>query len=307
MQPTGLASRHRTAKYSVLTLFQIVVLVELYECFPSCGGRVGWWALNLQGLNEWLDRASVLWKSDFMSLVTSSSEEVQLDFESGFPEEDEDRKLVVSNAISCRTAHLELLPSIWNTGSRDFESQGAKQTPTDTRVISESGHITPFVYDFVSHRVSWDLKSTRFQVVHHQRRPPCMICSHTQKDVRFGVGHGFQEKHIAFYRMIARFQIVQVSYAKNSPDNIIISYHDDLRSSCMISSHARFDISHDFRSWRFVVLHDFRSCRFLCRARYDFGSYLSHRVISGHTISRHADLQSDKIYSPARFRVMLDL
>lgn len=65
-----------------------------------------------------------------MSLITSSSlEEGQLDFRSGFPEEDEDRKLVVCSAISCRTAHLELLPSISNTGSRDFKSQGAVTNP----------------------------------------------------------------------------------------------------------------------------------------------------------------------------------
>lgn len=76
---------------------------------------------------------------------------------------------------------------------------------------------------------------------------------------------------------------------------------------------------HDFQSCSIGVTHDFRSCRFLYRVRYDFESYLSHQVISGHTIScrgrdlrsstisRHADLRSDKIYSPARFRVMLDL
>lgn len=41
MQPTGLASSDRTSKYSVLTLFQLVVPIDRYECFPSSGGRVG--------------------------------------------------------------------------------------------------------------------------------------------------------------------------------------------------------------------------------------------------------------------------
>lgn len=164
-----------------------VVLVDLHKSCKFWMNGVAWQGFS--PLNERFRIAHYI-------IITRGS---RLDFGSGFPEEDEDRKLFVCSAISWRTAHLELLPSISNTCSRDFKSQGAEQTHTDGWFWIR-WHVTIVLYDFMSHVAKWDLKSTRFQVVNDQRRPPCMICSHTQKDVRFGVGQGFQEKHIAFFR-----------------------------------------------------------------------------------------------------------